>query len=144
MSNESWVEDLGLIFPNTIGKPLDAKREHNWWKSLLKRAGVSEYSLYQMRKTAFTNLAVSGVDLRTIMEISGHKQVSTLINSYVHPTSESMRAALDIQDQRRAQTPSIEESDRKRVFLEVAEQLGARVIEGLSIEILNEGGALSA
>ena len=124
---------------------MDPKRDHKSWKELLKAAGVkTDYTRYQMRKTAFTNLAVSGVDLRTIMEISGHKQVSTLINSYVHPTSESMRAAMDIQDQRRAQTPSIEESDRKRVFLEVAEQLGARVIEGLSIEILNEGGALSA
>ena len=120
---------------------MDPKRDHKSWKELLKAAGVkSDYTRYQMRKTAFTNLAVSGVDLRTIMEISGHKQVSTLINSYVHPTSESMRAAMDIQDQRRAQTPSIEAAERMRILREAAEKHGGRVLEGISLEQLQAGG----
>ncbi len=134
-----------LIFPNSCGNKMDPKRDHKSWKELLKAAGVkSDYTRYQMRKTAFTNLAVSGVDLRTIMEISGHKQVSTLINSYVHPTSESMRAAMDIQDQRRAQTPSIEAAERMRILREVAERHGGRVLEGISLEQLQVGGHFNA
>lgn len=134
-----------LVFPNSLGNKMDPKCDHKSWKELLQAAGIkADYTRYQMRKTAFTNLATSGVDLRTIMEISGHKQVSTLINSYVHPTTESMRAAMEIQDEKRSQTPSIEVAERKRVMLEVAEQLGARVLEGISPEILREGGALSA
>ena len=54
-----------------------------------------------MRKTAFTNLSASGVDVRTIMEISGHSQSSTLLTSYVHATSESMKNALSVQDKNR-------------------------------------------
>ena len=37
----SWVEDEGLNFPNTIGRKLDAKRDSKWWKDLLKAAVVS-------------------------------------------------------------------------------------------------------
>jgi integrase len=128
-----------LVFPNSRGNKMDPKRDHKSWKELLAAAGVkTSYTRYQMRKTAFTTLATSGVDFRTIMEISGHKQVSTLINSYVHPTTESMRAALDIQDQRRSQTPSIEAAERKKALLEAAEKLGARVLEDISPEILRE------
>ena len=54
-----------------------------------------------MRKTAFTNLSANGVDVRTIMEMSGHSQASTLLTSYVHATSESIKNALDIQDRNR-------------------------------------------
>ena len=94
MSNEGWVEDLGLIFPNTIGKPLDAKREHNWWKSLLKRAGVGEYSIYQMRKTAFTHFANLGVPQATLLAYSGHSNISTVYKHYAFGTPEAMHSAL--------------------------------------------------
>ena len=94
MSNEGWVEDLGLIFPNTIGKPLDAKREHNWWKSLLKRAGVGEYSIYQMRKTAFTHFANLGVPQATLLAYSGHSNISTVYKHYALSTNEAMHSAI--------------------------------------------------
>jgi hypothetical protein len=68
------------------------------------------------------------------MEISGHKQVSTLINSYVHPTTESMKAAMEIQDQRRAQTPSMEIIERLRILVDIGDKCGVSLIEGVSLE----------
>ena len=94
MNTEGWVENLGLIFPNTIGKPLDAKREHIWWKSLLKRAGVGEYSIYQMRKTAFTHFANLGVPQATLLAYSGHSNISTVFKHYAFATSEAMDSAI--------------------------------------------------
>ena len=94
MSTKGWVENLGLIFPNTIGKPLDAKREHTWWKSLLKRAGVGEYSIYQMRKTAFTHFANLGVPQATLLAYSGHSNISTVFKHYAFATSEAMDSAI--------------------------------------------------
>jgi len=88
----------GLIFPNTVGKKLDSKRDVKWWKDLLKTAGVPHYTIYQLRKTAFTNLATGKVDISTLMAISGHSQSSTLLNSYVFATSESMQSALKLMD----------------------------------------------
>ena len=59
-----------------------------------KRAGVPDYQLYQLRKTAFTAMA-GQTDLKTLMEFSGHTQVSTVIGNYVFATSESMKIAVD-------------------------------------------------
>ena len=98
----SWTQDEDLLFPNSEGKKKDSKADHKAWKALLKASGVkSDYTRYQMRKTAFTNLSANGVDVRTIMEMSGHSQASTLLTSYVHATSESIKNALDIQDRNR-------------------------------------------
>jgi integrase len=36
----------------------------------------------------------SHTDLKTLMEFSGHTQVSTVMKSYVHTTTESMAAAI--------------------------------------------------
>jgi integrase len=89
-----WVEDLDLVFPNSIGKPLDEKADRNNFKNLLRQAGAPNYELYQLRKTAFTAMA-SQTDLKTLMEYSGHTQVSTVMGSYVFATSESMKSAVN-------------------------------------------------
>ena len=54
---------------------------------------MPDYQLYQLRKTAFTNMA-SQTNLKTLMEFSGHTQVSTVMQSYVHGTTESMTLAV--------------------------------------------------
>jgi len=95
----TWAEDEGLIFPNTIGRKLDAKRDSKWWKDLLKTAGVRHYTLYQMRKSAFSNLFGLGVDPKTVMGISGHTQLSTLMNHYVFPLDESKQKAVRLMDE---------------------------------------------
>jgi hypothetical protein len=42
------------------------------------------------------------------MELSGHSQASTLLNSYVHATSGSIKNALDIQDRLRPDAKMLE------------------------------------
>lgn len=64
------------------------------FKSSLRSAAVTDCQLYQLRKTAFTTMA-GQTDLRTLMEFSGHTQVSTVIANYVFATSESMKSAID-------------------------------------------------
>jgi len=92
-----WAEDQDLIFPNSLGKLLDEKKDRALFNKLLVTAQVPSYALYQLRKTAFTNLA-SLTDLRTLMEFSGHSQISTVIDSYVFPTRESMKSAVNGMD----------------------------------------------
>jgi integrase len=94
LKKAKWVEDNNLIFSNSIGKLVDEKSDRLAFKTLLKAAGLPDYQLYQLRKTAFTNMA-SQTDLKTLMEFSGHTQVSTVMQSYVHGTSESMALAIE-------------------------------------------------
>jgi integrase len=90
----AWEEDHDLVFPNSIGKPLDEKADRQKFKQLTQAAGTPSYELYQLRKTAFTNLA-SHTDLKTLMEFTGHTQVSTVMGSYVFATSESIKKAVN-------------------------------------------------
>ena len=53
-----------------------------------------------LRKTAFTAMA-GQTDLKTLMEFSGHTQVSTVIGNYVFATSESIKSAVNGMDQLR-------------------------------------------
>lgn len=81
------------MFPNTVGKLGDEKSDRLAFKNLLKAAGVPDFQHYQLRKTAFT--AMDGqADLKTLMEFSGHTQVSTVIGNYVFATCESMKTAV--------------------------------------------------
>lgn len=93
LNKAKWLEDNDLIFPNMVGKLGDEKSDRLAFKNLLAAAGVPDCQLYQLRKTAFTAMA-GQTDLKTLMEFSGHTQVSTVMRSYVHTTSESMTAAI--------------------------------------------------
>jgi integrase len=100
LNKARWTEDNDLIFPNTVGKLGDEKSDRLAFKNLLTAAGVSDYQLYQLRKTAFTAMA-GQTDLKTLMEFSGHTQVSTVIGNYVFATTESMKSAVHGMDQLR-------------------------------------------
>jgi integrase len=97
LQKAAWTDDLDLVFPNSLGKPQDEKADRNAFKKLLKNAGTPNYELYQLRKTAFTAMA-SQTDLKTLMEFTGHTQVSTVLGSYVFATSESMAKAVNGMD----------------------------------------------
>lgn len=100
LNNAKWAEDNDLMFPNSIGKLGDEKSDRLAFKNLLRDAGVSDFQLYQLRKTAFTAMA-GQTDLKMLMEFSGHTQVSTVIGNYVFATSESMDVAINRMDQLR-------------------------------------------
>lgn len=100
LNKAKWSEDNDLIFPNTVGRLGDEKSDRLAFKNLLTAAGVPDCQLYQLRKTAFTTMA-GQTDLKTLMEFSGHTQVSTVIGNYVFATSESMKRAVSGMDQLR-------------------------------------------
>ncbi len=100
LNKAKWVEVNNLMFPNTVGKLGDEKSDRLVFKNLLAAAGVPDCQLYQLRKTAFTAMA-GQTDLKTLMEFSGHTQVSTVIGNYVFATSESMKSAVNRMDQLR-------------------------------------------
>lgn len=93
LNKAKWNENSDLIFPNTVGRLGDEKSDRLAFKNLLKAAGLSDFQLYQLLKTAFTAMA-GQTDLKTLMEFSGHTQISTVMLSYVHGTSESMTLAI--------------------------------------------------
>jgi integrase len=104
LDKANWAEDNNLIFPNTVGKPLDAKRDYKWWKDILNRAGVEHYQIYQMRKTAISNLENLGTPTSTILKFTGHSSMTTVYNHYASSTERADTEALEGLDRLRPVT----------------------------------------
>jgi integrase len=114
LSKAHWKEDLDLIFPNSVGKMMDSKLDRKKFNSLCAKAGVPNYQITRMRKTAFTNIAKL-TDLKTAMDYSGHKQSSTLIKSYIFSTPESVQRLLKGIDDSRPESFALSTLENKYI-----------------------------
>ncbi|MGH9508401.1 MAG: tyrosine-type recombinase/integrase [Terriglobales bacterium] len=64
-------------------------------EAAVRRSGVTPYfRLYDLRHTALSRMAMSGIDLSTLRELAGHSQIQMTMR-YVHPTSEHKRRAIE-------------------------------------------------
>lgn len=83
-----------LVFPNTRGNyhHRGSVRKYYFWPAR-ERAGLSRFKIHDLRHTAAT-LMLTKSDAKTVSTILGHKDVTTTLNTYVHPTPESEIAAV--------------------------------------------------
>lgn len=82
-AGEEWKES-GLVFTTTRGGSLDGSTVSHRFQALLARAGLPRFRFYDMRHSAASFLLGQGVDLRIIMEVLGHSQISLTANLYTH------------------------------------------------------------
>ncbi len=84
--------DREWVFPSPrTGKPWVKIRV--FWENLLAEAQIEGFRFHDLRHTAGTLLAQE-TDIATLMEILGHRQISTT-KRYLNPTMERKRGALD-------------------------------------------------
>jgi integrase len=105
LETSKWQEDFNLVFPNSIGRPLDRKRDSDDWNKLLSKAKVGKYTIYQMRKTAFTNFASLSPSIPSMLAFTGHSNTSTVMNHYAFSKSEEMEGLLAKMDEKRPKMP---------------------------------------
>jgi integrase len=94
LTKAKWTTDLNLIFPNNFGNMMDETKDKAWMKEICKSLSIPPYALYQMRKTAFTELMLVS-DAGSTMAFSGHTQASTLFKHYVLPETNAVREAIN-------------------------------------------------
>ena len=83
------------LFPSKDSKAGHLTSIKTFWRLLCRRAGLEGIRPYDLRRTVLTRLMGSGVDLRTVMDVSGHTQPSTLLRHYAHAVPGRQRAALE-------------------------------------------------
>lgn len=92
-AGEAWT-DWDLCFPNTHGRPQEARDDWADWKRLCSQADVRNARLHDARHTAATLLLEQGVDIRVVQEILGHSTLA-VTTKYTHITSQLARDAAD-------------------------------------------------
>lgn len=96
LAGSHWRGDeWGLVFPSTIGTPLNGSNILQQLRGHLDRAGLLAFDFKTLRHTAATTLAMQGVPTRTAMAILGHSQMATTTDVYSHVIEDSMRTAVD-------------------------------------------------
>lgn len=63
------------------------------WRKVRNRLNLPKYRLHDLRHTFITDLITSGVDIMTLMEITGHKDIR-MIKRYSHPTNDHKKQAV--------------------------------------------------
>ena len=80
------------MFAHPGGKPiLDIKTA---WTALCKRAKIQDVRFHDLRHTFTTRMLEAGVDIRSIMAITGHKDPS-MFKRYSHPSESHLKAAVE-------------------------------------------------
>jgi integrase len=74
----AYQADDDLVFPHPqTGAPLDRSRLLKRFKAALRRAGVRDARMHDLRHTFGTRMAAQGVPLRTLQEWMGHRDLQT-------------------------------------------------------------------
>lgn len=88
------VEVSPFVFPS------DSKAGHlttikKFWAEVCKKAEVTDARLYDLRKTFATLLLSRGVDIKTVMKLTGHTQATTLLKHYAMVVGGAEEKALE-------------------------------------------------
>jgi integrase len=89
-------KDHGLVFTNSIGRPLDGNniRQRSFAK-LLERAELPAIRFHDLRHSAATLLMAEGVPVKVASELLGHADITTTLRIYSHvlPSMQEQAAA---------------------------------------------------
>jgi integrase len=83
--------DTGYVFPGKAGRALvNIRRRFRW---ALKEAGIEGFVFHDLRHTFASHLVMAGVDLLTVKEFLGHKDLKMTLR-YAHLAPDYQRGAI--------------------------------------------------
>lgn len=65
------------------------------YKKLFKDFGIPEVNFHALRHTFATRCVEVGIDVKSLSQMLGHSSVATTLNTYVHPSIETMRFQME-------------------------------------------------
>lgn len=91
-------QDHDLVFPSTIGTPMEPRNVLRAFHALSKRIGVEPQPFHHLRHCAASLLLAQGLKAQTVMAVLGHDRIGTTVDIYGHLFMESKMEAADAMD----------------------------------------------
>lgn len=89
----AW-EDNDLVFPNTLGKPMEATNLlHRSFAPLLEKTALPKIRFHDLRHTAATVLLRKRVPAKVVSEMLGHSNIGITLQVYSHVLPDMQREA---------------------------------------------------
>ena len=80
----AW-EDGDLVFPNEVGRPIEAGNLlRRCFHPLLERAGLDRVRFHDLRHSAASLMLAQGVHPKVVSEMLGHASISLTLDTYSH------------------------------------------------------------
>jgi len=85
--------DSPYIFCHHDGKPYMNVRKS--FDAVLKKCGIIDFKFHDLRHTFASHLVMSGIDIKTVQELMGHKSIEMTLR-YSHLSPDHKRKAVDL------------------------------------------------
>lgn len=92
---EVRIKTLGPVFPNRKGTQYRNFRTP--FNNAVRKAGISDFTFHDLRHTFASRLVMSGVELPTVKELMGHKDIKMTLR-YTHLSSDHKQNAVKALD----------------------------------------------
>ena len=93
LSNAKKINHSKNVFVNERGKPYKSFRTS--WDHVLEKTKIQDLTFHSLRHTFGTRLGMAGVDVKTIQELMGHRDIKMTMR-YSHPTQEHKKNAVEL------------------------------------------------
>ena len=74
--------------------PMEPRTYRSYYKKKIEEIGLPHLKFHGLRHTFATQLIASKADVKTVSAILGHSDITTTLNTYVHPSRDDKRNAL--------------------------------------------------
>lgn len=74
--------------------PIEPRTYRNYYMKIIEEIGLPHLKFHGLRHTFATQLIASKADVKTVSAMLGHSDITTTLNTYVHPSQDDKRNAL--------------------------------------------------
>jgi integrase len=83
-ADERLTPSERFVFTGVTGRPLDASGVSDQFHRALRRAGLPNVRVHDLRHTAATHLLARGVHPKIVQDLLGHSTISLTLDTYSH------------------------------------------------------------